>query len=50
MALESVANIWNPHAVKALVDELIKTHRVDTGRLYLTVISMGGFGTWDTAL
>jgi predicted peptidase len=43
-------NIWNPHAVKALVDELIKTHRVDTSRLYLTGISMGGFGTWDTAL
>ncbi len=43
-------NIWNSHAVKALVDELIKTHRVDTSRLYLTGISMGGFGTWDTAL
>jgi predicted peptidase len=43
-------NIWNAHAVKALVDDLIKTHRVDTSRLYLTGISMGGFGTWDTAL
>ena len=43
-------NIWNPHAVKALVDEMIKTHRVDTSRLYLTGISMGGFGTWDAAL
>jgi predicted peptidase len=40
--------VWNPHGVKALVDELIKTHRVDTNRIYLTGISMGGFGTWDT--
>jgi predicted peptidase len=44
------SNIWNAHAVKALVDDLIKSHRVDTSRIYLTGISMGGFGTWDTAL
>ncbi|MES2734860.1 MAG: PHB depolymerase family esterase [Verrucomicrobiota bacterium] len=43
-------NIWNEHGVKALTDEIIRTHRVDTSRLYLTGISMGGFGTWDTAL
>lgn len=43
-------NIWNAHAVKALVDDLVKKYRVDTQRLYLTGISMGGFGTWDTAL
>lgn len=43
-------SIWNEHGVKALVDEMVKTHRVDTSRLYLTGISMGGFGTWDTAL
>ena len=38
------------HGVKALADEIIRTHRVDTSRLYLTGISMGGFGTWNTAL
>jgi len=43
-------SIWNEHGVKGLVDEIIKTHRVDTSRLYLTGISMGGFGTWNTAL
>jgi predicted peptidase len=43
-------SIWNEHGVKALADEIIRTHRVDTSRLYLTGISMGGFGTWDTAL
>ncbi len=43
-------NVWNEQGVKALTDEIVRTHRVDTSRLYLTGISMGGFGTWDTAL
>ncbi len=30
-----------------LLDEIIKTHPVDTDRLYVTGLSMGGFGTWD---
>ena len=42
--------IWDPHAVKALTDMLAGEHRVDTDRIYLTGLSMGGFGTWDTAL
>lgn len=42
--------IWDPHAVKALTDMLAKEHRVDPNRIYLTGLSMGGFGTWDTAL
>ena len=40
--------IWDPHAVKALTDALVATLRVDVGRIYLTGISMGGFGTWET--
>ena len=39
---------WNPHGVKALVDVIKKSHRVDDDRVYLTGISMGGFGTFDT--
>jgi predicted peptidase len=39
---------WNPHGVKALVDLIKKQHRVDDERVYLTGISMGGFGTFDT--
>jgi predicted peptidase len=39
---------WNPHGVKALVDAVRKLHRVDDDRVYLTGISMGGFGTFDT--
>lgn len=41
---------WNEYGVKALTDEIVKTQRVDTSRIYLTGISMGGFGTWATAL
>ena len=42
--------IWNPHGVKALTDEIMHTHQVDPDRVYLTGISMGGFGTWETAM
>lgn len=42
--------IWEAHAVKALTDHLIKSHRVDADRVYLTGLSMGGFGSWDTAM
>jgi len=30
-----------------LIDALCKEYRVDTDRIYLTGISMGGYGTWD---
>ncbi len=32
-----------------LLDEMAKTHRIDTGRIYLTGLSRGGFGTWGLA-
>jgi len=41
--------VWNPHGIKALVDQVVSTHRVDLTRIYLTGLSMGGFGTWETA-
>lgn len=41
--------LWNQHGVKAVTDHLIKTERIDTRRVYLTGLSMGGFGTWETA-
>ena len=31
----------------ALVDHIAQTYRVDTSRLYVTGLSMGGFGTWS---
>ena len=40
---------WQPTEVLALLDHVEATHRVDTSRVYLTGLSMGGFGTWETA-
>ena len=41
---------WSNDLVLALMDEIIATHQVDTNRVYLTGLSMGGFGTWSLAL
>jgi len=36
-------------ALKAIVDECIAAHSVDTERIYLTGLSMGGMGSWALA-
>lgn len=41
---------WEPHSIKALVDALRKEYHVDENRIYLTGISMGGYGVWDTVM
>jgi predicted peptidase len=33
--------------VKALTDTMIETAGIDESRIYITGLSMGGFGTWD---
>jgi predicted peptidase len=40
---------WLPLAVNNLLDELALKYRVDVDRIYLTGVSMGGYGSWDTA-
>jgi poly(3-hydroxybutyrate) depolymerase len=40
---------WDVEALDALLDELLRRHRVDADRVYLTGVSMGGFGTWALA-
>ncbi len=35
--------------LKALLDEIIADYKVDRRRVYLTGLSMGGFGTWSFA-
>jgi predicted peptidase len=40
---------WSPDVLGALLDEVIATHRVDERRVYLTGLSMGGYGTWGLA-
>ena len=43
-------SVWNDEVLIALLDEVVKEHRVDTTRLYLTGLSMGGYGTWSLGL
>lgn len=38
---------WNVWDLKDLVDEVSAKYRLDPRRLYLTGLSMGGFGTWE---
>ena len=33
----------------ALLDEIVKKYKVDQDRIYVTGLSMGGFGTWSLA-
>jgi len=40
---------WKPASVIALIDEVAATEKIDKDRIYLTGLSMGGFGTWATA-
>lgn len=45
-------NVWWPEQIDILIsllDEVEAKYRVDTDRVYLTGLSMGGFGTWRLA-
>ena len=41
---------WLPEQILDLVDEIVATYHVDADRIYLTGFSMGGYGTWVTAI
>ena len=36
--------------IYAFINRLVETYSVDSGRIYLTGLSMGGFGTWYAAM
>jgi len=38
---------WSPWALRDLVEQVCTQYRVDRSRLYVTGLSMGGYGTWD---
>ena len=38
--------VWENDALLALVDDAVKRLRVDPQRIYVTGLSMGGYGTW----
>ena len=40
---------WEPFKLTALLDEIGEKYKVDQDRIYLTGLSMGGFGTWALA-
>jgi len=40
---------WPKELLAALLDDIESSYRVDTERVYLTGISMGGSGTWSLA-
>ena len=41
---------WTTDVLATLLDEVEKKYRVDKKRIYLTGLSMGGFGTWNLAM
>jgi predicted peptidase len=43
---------WSPliDPLNVLIDRFIASYPIDTRRIYLTGLSLGGFGTWDFAL
>ena len=41
---------WNADALLALMDEVTRKHKVDPRRIYLTGLSMGGYGSWSLGL
>jgi predicted peptidase len=41
---------WNDDALLALLKKIISSHRIDQSRVYLTGLSMGGYGAWSLAV
>ncbi len=40
---------WEPFELAALLDEIVEKYKVDQDRIYVTGLSMGGYGTWSLA-
>jgi predicted peptidase len=40
---------WSPFELATLLDEICAKYKVDQDRIYVTGLSMGGFGTWSLA-
>ena len=47
--LDSKFRGWQVEHLSALLDNTIEDYRVDKSRIYLTGLSMGGYGTWAWA-
>ena len=42
--------VWSKDILLGLLDDILRRYRVDSNRVYLTGLSMGGYGTWDLGL
>lgn len=42
--------IWSNEELLGLLDEITRKYAVDLNRIYLTGLSMGGYGTWNLGL
>lgn len=40
---------WEPLELASLLDEVVEKYKIDQDRIYVTGLSMGGFGTWALA-
>jgi len=47
--LDTTQGAWSVPKVDAFIDHAVETYRVDTSRIYLTGLSLGGHGTWTYA-
>jgi predicted peptidase len=41
---------WSEEVMDMLLDEMVRCYRIDTNRIVVTGLSMGGTGTWDLAI
>ncbi len=42
---------WDHHLMlKAILDQIVERYAIDTRRIYLTGMSMGGYGAWSLAM
>ncbi|MFN3754806.1 prolyl oligopeptidase family serine peptidase [Flavobacterium sp.] len=41
---------WEAESLYQLIQKICKENNIDTRRIYLTGLSLGGWGTWDLAL
>lgn len=46
----AAGDYWSNSTLLPLLDDLEERYRVDKSRVYLTGLSMGGYGTWELAM